>query len=220
MVTDTAFKKSRLGKLILEKILPGTSKNWPYHTELLVLSLKFKLSLVCEYLNYCYNTTNDCWTIPEKSKQGGLRTYFLKKKHLDLWGLSLYPWQFWTKQNLLYPWKSCKTVLHPLEIPRSKAKTHESATWFLDHPYKFRFSPRKFWTKQSFALANSVKLCYTLWSTLEIALLFQLTPRILNMIFLQYPRKFHVLKSSLPPLFGFLNFSLSTFRVKNGKGFR
>ena len=74
MVTDTAFRKSRLGKLILEKILPGTSKNWPYHTDLLVFCLKFKLSLVCEYLNYYYNITNDCWTIPEKIKQGGLRT--------------------------------------------------------------------------------------------------------------------------------------------------
>ena len=74
MVTHTAFKKSRLGKLILEKILPGTSKNWPYHTDLLVYSLKFKLSLVCEYINYCCNITNDCWTIPEKSKQGELST--------------------------------------------------------------------------------------------------------------------------------------------------
>ena len=55
MVTDTAFRKSRLGKFILEKILPGTSKNWPYHTDLLVFCLKFKLSPVCEYLNYCYN---------------------------------------------------------------------------------------------------------------------------------------------------------------------
>ena len=79
MVTDTAFKKSRLGKLILEKSLPGTSKNWPYHTDLLVFCLKFKLSLVCEYLKYCYNITNDCWTIPGKSKQGGLRSYFLSK---------------------------------------------------------------------------------------------------------------------------------------------
>ena len=63
IVTDTAFKMSRLGKLILEKTLPGTSKNWPYHTGLLVFCLKFNPSLVCEYLNYCYNITNDCWTI-------------------------------------------------------------------------------------------------------------------------------------------------------------
>ena len=76
MVNDIASRKTRLGKLILKKILPGTSKNWPYHTDLLISCLKFKLSLVCECLNYYYNITNDCWTIPEKSKQGGFRTYF------------------------------------------------------------------------------------------------------------------------------------------------
>ena len=133
MGTDTAFGKSRLGKFILEKILHDTSKNWPDHTDLLVFCLKFKLWPVCEYLNYCYNITNDCWAIPEKSKQGGLRTYF-KKKTLDLWGLSLYPWKFWTKQSFLYIWKFCKMVLPPLEIPRLKTKTHENATWFLNHP--------------------------------------------------------------------------------------
>ena len=77
MVSDTAFRKSRLGKfIILEKIFPGTSKNWPYHTDLLVFCFKFKLSPICKYLNYYYNITNDCWSIPEKSKEGGLRTYF------------------------------------------------------------------------------------------------------------------------------------------------
>ena len=93
MVTDTAFGKSSLGKLFLEKIVPGTSKNWPYHTDLLVFCLKFKLSPVCEYLNYYYNISND-WTIPEKYKQGEFRTYFFFKKKkimdLDLLGLSLY----------------------------------------------------------------------------------------------------------------------------------
>ena len=77
---ETAFRKSRLGKFILGKILSGTSNNWPYHTDLLVFCLKFKLSPVCEYLNYYYNIANDCWAIPEKSKQGGLRTYFFLKK--------------------------------------------------------------------------------------------------------------------------------------------
>ena len=72
MVTDTAFRKSRLGKLILKKILPGTSKNFPYHADLLVFCLKFKLPFVCEYLNYYYNITNDCWTIPEKIQTGGI----------------------------------------------------------------------------------------------------------------------------------------------------
>ena len=36
VVTDTAFRKSSLGKLFFEKIVPGTSKNWPYHTDLVV----------------------------------------------------------------------------------------------------------------------------------------------------------------------------------------
>ena len=71
MVSDTAFRKSRLGKfIILEKIFPGTSKNWPYHTDLLVFRLKFKLSPICEYLKYYYNITNDSWAIPKNSKQG------------------------------------------------------------------------------------------------------------------------------------------------------
>ena len=76
MVTDTAFRKSSLGKLFFEKIVPGTFKNWPYHKDWLVVCLKFKLSLVCEYVNYYYNITNDCWAIPERFKQEGLRTYF------------------------------------------------------------------------------------------------------------------------------------------------
>ena len=71
MVTDAAFRKSSLGKFFLEKIVRGTSKHWPCHTNLLVLSLKFRLSPVCKYLNYHYNTTNDYSAIPEKSKQGG-----------------------------------------------------------------------------------------------------------------------------------------------------
>ena len=28
IITDTDFRKSSLGKLLLEKIVPGTSKNW------------------------------------------------------------------------------------------------------------------------------------------------------------------------------------------------
>ena len=40
MITDTAFRKSSLRKLVLEKIVPGASKNWPYHTDWLVFCLK------------------------------------------------------------------------------------------------------------------------------------------------------------------------------------
>ena len=127
MVTDTAFRTSRLGKfIILEKILPGTSKDWPYHADLLIFCLKFKLSPLCEYLNYYYKITNDCWAIPEKSKQGRLKIYFLKKKPwiIEVCHLALGNYG----QSFLYPWKFCKIVLHPLEIPRSKTKTHENAT--------------------------------------------------------------------------------------------
>ena len=122
------FRKSTVGKFILEKILPGNSKNWPYHTYFLVFCLKFKLLSICEYLNYYYNITNYCCAIPEKSKQVRLIIYFLLKKSLHLWGLSLYPWKLRTKQSFLYPWKFCKIALHPLEIPKSKTKAHENVT--------------------------------------------------------------------------------------------
>ena len=76
-------------------------------------------------------------------------------------------------------------MLHPLEIPRSKTKTHENSTCFyLHHPYKFNFCPWKFRKIQTFTL---VKLCYTFWSSLEIALLFQLTPRISTWYFFNTP---------------------------------
>ena len=84
METDIVFRKSTVGKFILEKILPGNSKNWPYHTYSLVFCLKFKLLSICEYLNYYYNITNYCWAIPEKSKQVRLIIYFLLKKSLHL----------------------------------------------------------------------------------------------------------------------------------------
>ena len=60
-------------------MIPGTSKNCPYHTDLLVFCLKFKLSPACEYLNYYYNITNDCWAIPEKSERGIEDILFFKK---------------------------------------------------------------------------------------------------------------------------------------------
>ena len=41
MITDTAFRKSSLGKLFLEKIVPDTSRNWTYYFS----ALQFKLHL-------------------------------------------------------------------------------------------------------------------------------------------------------------------------------
>ena len=120
------------------------------------------------------------------------------------------PWKIWTKQNFLNPWKFCKIVLHPLEIQRSNAKTYENATWFfLDHPWKFHFYSRKFWTNQIFTLGNSVKFCHTLWSPWKLH------------FFFSWLLEFQHYTSSTPqeipcpqthqcplPLFGFLSISL------------
>ena len=125
MVTDTAFRKSSLRKLFLEKIVPGTSKNWPYHTNLLVFCLRFKLSLVCEYLNYYCNITNNYWAIPGKIQTRKIEVILVLKKTLDI--LSL-PLDILDKKSFLYPWKFCKIVLLPFEIRRSKTKTHENST--------------------------------------------------------------------------------------------
>ena len=39
------------------------------------------------------------------------------------------------ERKSFYPWKFCKFVWHPLEIPKSKTKTHgNSALVFLEHP--------------------------------------------------------------------------------------
>ena len=89
MVTTTIFRKSSLENLF-KKVVSGTSNHWPYHKELLVFCLKFRLAPVCKYLNYYYNITNDYWTIPEKIQAGGLRTYFFEKKPLKFLGLCLY----------------------------------------------------------------------------------------------------------------------------------
>ena len=51
MVTNTALKKSSLGNVFLKVVAPATFKHWPYHTDLLVFCLKFRLLFVCKYLN-------------------------------------------------------------------------------------------------------------------------------------------------------------------------
>ena len=65
-----------------QKVVPGTSNHWPYHTDLLFFCLKFRLSSVCQYLNCFYSMANDYWAIPEKTQTGQLeRTYLLKKNY-------------------------------------------------------------------------------------------------------------------------------------------
>ena len=79
-------------------MVPGTSNHWPYHKDLLVFYLKFRLEPVREYLNYYYNITNDYWTIPVNIQADGFYGHtILKKKALKFSGLSLYPWKFCTK---------------------------------------------------------------------------------------------------------------------------
>ena len=68
MVTDTVFRKSSFGNLFFKKVFPGTSKHRPYHkdflhADFLVFCLKFRLSPVCEYLDYYYKITNDYYNI-------------------------------------------------------------------------------------------------------------------------------------------------------------
>ena len=80
MVTKNAIRNSRLGNLFLKKGVPGTSKHWPYHSDLIVVCLKFRLSPVCESLNYYYVITNDYWAMQEKIATGGVEDVLFRNK--------------------------------------------------------------------------------------------------------------------------------------------
>ena len=59
----------------------------------------------------------------KKSKQlGGSWGHTFWEKNLEFLDLSLYPWKFQ------------KILLHPLEIPTLKTKTHGNSTWFFLSP--------------------------------------------------------------------------------------
>ena len=60
------------------------------------------------------------------------------KKKLEIFRFVFLPLQVPNKKKF-HPWKFCKMVLQPLEIPRPKTKTHGNSTCFLDHPWKFYF---------------------------------------------------------------------------------
>ena len=49
-----------------------------YHIDLLVFCRKFRLVLFCEYLNYYYNITHDCWVIPGEIQAVGFDDFFGK----------------------------------------------------------------------------------------------------------------------------------------------
>ena len=76
----------------------------------------------------------------KKSKQGrgGWGYTFLKSPPGHFRFVTL-PHEILEKKSF-YPWKFCKFVWHPLEIPKSKTKTHRnSALVFLEHPWNFHF---------------------------------------------------------------------------------
>ena len=52
-------------------MVPSTSNHWPY-----VFCLKFRLSPICEYLNYYYKTSNDYCSILEKKQTVGFEQIF------------------------------------------------------------------------------------------------------------------------------------------------
>ena len=122
-----------------------------------------------------------------KIQAGGLRTYFKKKKKTASSRFVTLTLEILDKKSFL--------VLYSLENLRPKIKINVIFSW--SHKVRFYFYLWKFWTKQILTIGNSVKLFHILWSPWEIALLFQLTPRVSNMIFLQYPRKFHALNPSI-----------------------
>ena len=116
-----------------------TSNHWPYHTDLLVSCLKFRLATVCEYLNYCYNTSNDYWDIPEKFQKGWFELYSFLKKSPYISRFITLPFEILDKTKL-YPCKFREIMLHSLEISRPKMKTYGNSTcYFLDQSWKFYF---------------------------------------------------------------------------------
>ena len=71
---------------------PCTSSHWPYHKDLLVFRLEFRLSPVCEYLSYFYQIANDYLAIQENTQTGKFENILFEKKTLQFFGLSFYTW--------------------------------------------------------------------------------------------------------------------------------
>ena len=135
---------------------PGTFKDWPYHTDLLVFCLKFRLSPVFEYLNYYYNINNAYWVIPEKSKQKRVEDILFWKKKRGIFRFVILPLEIPDKKKL-YPWKFHKIVLQgswkiqkprPMETPHGFFITPGNSTSFSTDPSNFRViflqDPQKF----------------------------------------------------------------------------
>ena len=52
VITNAAFWKPSLENLFFKKVVAITSNHWPYHRDLRIFCLKFRLAPACEYLNY------------------------------------------------------------------------------------------------------------------------------------------------------------------------
>ena len=94
-------------------MVPGTSNHWPYHTDLLVFCLKFRIAPICEYLNYYYNITNDYWPIPEEIQAVWFEDILFWKKKSEIFGFITLPLEILDKTKL-YPSEFREIVLHPL----------------------------------------------------------------------------------------------------------
>ena len=68
------------------------------------------------------------WDIPEKIQTGGVEDILFWKPLSGIFRFVTLPSEIPEKTSF-YPQKFCKIVWHPLEIPRSKTKTHWNSTW-------------------------------------------------------------------------------------------
>ena len=67
------------------------------------------------------------WTIPEKIKTGWVVDILFWNSPSEVFRFVTLPLEIPDKAKF-HPWKFCKIVCHPLEIPRSKTKTQENFT--------------------------------------------------------------------------------------------
>ena len=108
-----------------------------------------------------------CYSIKKSKQGGGWRYTFLTPLTPGIFRFVTLNLEI-LKKVKLYLWKFWKILWNPLEIPRSKNKTHGNSTWFI---FEFHF--------------------FFLWP-LEFPNSLFLIPQKFHM-FPQYPWKFHVL---------------------------
>ena len=133
MMTDTDLRNSSFRNLFLKKGVHVTSIHCPYHTN---FKLKSYFSVInLDFHLFVSTWTSNNWIIPEKVETGGFEDIFFWKKALQVLGLSIYPWKFWTKQSF-----NLGNSVKPLEIQQPKIKISGNSTWiFLSQLYEFLF---------------------------------------------------------------------------------